>query len=1114
MQQIADWLKKLGMSEYAERFAEERIDLSVLPDLTDQHLEKLGVALGDRLRILRAIRELSATTVAVAQPVPSAAPIVYDSAERRQLTVMFCDLVGSTALSARLDPEDMREIIGAYTAAAPSRSAGGFAAKYMGDGVLAYFGYPQAHEDDAERAVRAGLALIGAVGQLRDPEPLQVRIGIATGSVVVGDLVGSGEAQERGVVGETPNLAARLQALAEPNAIVVGPRTRQLLADLFEYRDLGPVAVKGLAAPVRAYQALRLSAVESRFEALHGARLTPLVGRGEELDLLLRRWQQAKGGDGSVVLVSGEPGIGKSRLAQTLLERLSDEPYTRLRYFCSPHHQDTALYPTITQLERAAEYRHDDTQERRLNKLEAVLAQATNDPGEAVPLIAALLSIPTGDRCPPLDLTPRKRKEKTLKALMAQVEGLAARQPVLMVVEDAHWSDPTSLELFDLTVDRVPSLPVLLLITYRPEFMPPWIGRSHVTSLILNRLPRRQRAEMVASMTAGKTLPKAIADQIVERTDGIPLFIEELTKTVVESGVVTDAGDRYAMTGPAAPLAIPTTLHASLLARLDRLAPTREVAQIGAALGRQFSHELISAVATIPQRQIDDALTQLVNAELIFRRGIPPDAEYTFKHALVQDAAYSTLLRSQRQMIHGRIAATLEDKFLEIGTAQPAMLARHCAEAGLIEKAVGYRLKAGQQAIVAGLAMIEAVAQLNQGLDLLSRLPEGSQRDQYEISLQVALGAAFTATKGFAAFEAERSYERARGLCRQRIDHPEFPAVLCGLSMHYMHRSGTPGNDDVNRELLCVAQQRQDAATSAIAHWRLAVSALHSGNQQLAIAHFEQAIAFYDRAERPRFISFTDIRVSSLNFIALSSLWRGDLDEAVARSHAGLAAAYELGHPYTLSHILHLNCWLHHHLGDPRTVRERAEAALKLTTEHGFSMWEMNAAFWQGWALAAAGDKTGGSAQMRDGVATCRALGVVNQRPFLLGLLAGTRTEANDPHEALSLLTEALALIERTQERWFEAELHRLKAEALLASTQSNAIEAEVSLHRAVAVAQRQDVKFWELRAATSLARLWREQGKRRQARDLLAPVYAWFTKGLDTLDLKEAKALLEQLRA
>ena len=410
--------------------------------------------------------------------------------------------------------------------------------------------------------------------------------------------------------------------------------------------------------------------------------------------------------------------------------------------------------------------------------------------------------------------------------------------------------------------------------------------------------------------------------------------------------------------------------------------------------------------------------------------------------------------------------------------------------------------------------MIEAEAQLNHGLDLLSRLPEGSERDQYEISLQVALGAAFTATKGFAAFEAERSYERARELCRQQIDHPDFPAVLCGLSMHYMHRSGTPGNDDVNRELLCVAEQRQDAATCAIAHWRLAVSALHSRNQQLAIAHFEQAIAFYDQAERPRFISFTDIRVSSLNFIALSSLWRGELDDAVARSHAGLAAAYELGHPYTLSHILHLNCWLHHHLGDPRTVRERAEAALKLTAEHGFSMWEMNAAFWQGWALAAAGDETAGSAQMRDGVATCRTLGVVNQRPFLLGVLAGTRTQTGHPNEALPLLTEALALIERTQERWFEAELHRLKAEALLASTQSNATEAEASLRRAVAVAQRQDVQFWELRAATNLARLWGRQGKRSEARELLAPVYGWFTEGFDTLDLKEAKGLLDELVA
>jgi class 3 adenylate cyclase/predicted ATPase len=1116
MQHIAEWLKTLGMSEYTQRFADNDIDESVLRDLTEQHLEKLGVSLGHRLKMLRAISELATAPIVARQPPAASVSNPSDAAERRQLTVVFCDLVGSTALSGRFDPEDLRSIIAVYHRCCTElvERNGGCVAKYMGDGVLAYFGYPRAHEHDAERAVRAGLALVEGVPKLKTAAgvPLQVRVGIATGLVVVGDLIGAGAAQEQAVVGETPNLAARLQTAAEPSTVVIASSTRRLTGGLFEYRDLGTVALKGFAENMPAFHVLGAGAAESRFEALR-ATSTPLVGRDEEIEILLRRWARAKHGEGCVVLISGEPGIGKSRLAETILERLSNEPHTRLRYFCSPHHQDSALYPSISQLERAAGFQREDTADQRLDKLEAVLSQGTNDLSEAVPLLADLLSIPTCGRYPTFILTPQKRKEKTLGAQLAQVEGLASRRSVLMLWEDVHWSDPTTRESLELLIDRVPTLRVLMIITFRPEFAPPWIGRPHVTMLNLNRLSRRLRAEMIAHVASGKALPKELADQIVDRTDGVPLFIEELTKTVLESGIVTEAGDHYAVRESAAPLAIPTTLHASLLARLDRLAPTRELAQIGAALGRQFSHELISAVATMPQQQIDDALTQLVNAELIFRRGTPPDAEYTFKHALVQDAAYSTLLRSRRQVIHGRIAAILEDKFSEIATAQPALLARHCAEAGLIEKAIGYRLKAGQQAIVAGLAMIEAVAQLNQGLDLLSRLPEGSERDRYEISLQVALGAAFTATKGFAAFEAERSYERARELCRQQIDHPEFPAVLCGLSMHYMHRSGTPGNDDVNRELLCVAQQRQDAATCAIAHWRLAVSALHSGNQQLAIAHFEQAIAFYDRTERPRFISFTDIRVSSLNFIALSSLWRGDLDEAVAGSHAGLAAAYELGHPYTLSHILHLNCWLHHHLGDPRTVRERAEAALKLTAEHGFSMWEMNAAFWQGWALAATGDETAGSAQMRDGVATCRTLGVVNQRPFLLGVLAGTRTQAGHPNEALPLLTEALALIERTQERWFEAELHRLKAEALLASTQSNATEAEASLRRAVAVAQRRHVKFWELRAATNLAGLWGSQGKRSEARELLAPIYGWFTGGLDTPVLKEAKALLDELR-
>src|SRR5215470_10821996 len=690
MQEIADWLDKLGMSQYARRFTENDIDVRALRYLTDQDLKDIGVSLGHRRRMLAAISELAGAAPATPGPTTTtaAAATSQDSAERRQLTVMFCDLVGSTALSARLDPEDLRGIIAAYHRGCTEliERNGGFVAKYMGDGVLAYFGYPQAHEHDAERAVRAGLNLVEAVPKLATNvgSPLQVRIGIATGLVVVGDLIGAGASQEQAVVGETPNLAARLQALAEPGTVVIAASTRRLTSGLFEYRDLGTVSAKGFGDPVQVWQVAGASAVESRFEALRTA-TTPLVGREEEIELLLRRWGQAKAGDGQVVLISGEAGIGKSRIAETIVERLGSEPHTRLRYFCSPHHQDSALYPSIAQLERAAGFRREDTADERLAKLEAVLAQGTNDLNEAVPLLADLLSIPVGDRYPSLQLTPQKRKEKTLHAQLAQIEGLAARQPVLMAFEDVHWSDPTTRESLDLLIERVPALRVLVLITFRPEFTLRWIGRRHVTLLSLSRLPPRQRAEMIAQVTGGKPLPKEIADEIVDRTDGVPLFVEELTKAVIESGILTETSDRYAITGPVAPLAIPTTLHASLLARLDRLAPTREVAQIGAALGRHFSHELISAVAPMPQQQLDDALAHLVSAELIFRRGSPPDAEYTFKHALVQDAAYSTLLRSRRQQLHARIVQVLEQRFPATGETHLELLAHHTTQASLIE---------------------------------------------------------------------------------------------------------------------------------------------------------------------------------------------------------------------------------------------------------------------------------------------------------------------------------------------------------------------------------------------------------------------------------------------
>jgi class 3 adenylate cyclase len=618
------------------------------------------------------------------------------SAERRQLTVMFCDLVNSTVLSARLDPEDMGDVLRVYHDGCAKIVARfeGFVAKYMGDGVLVYFGYPHAHEDDAERAVRAGLALVEAIGATVLPLPgelkLQLRVGIATGLVVVGDLIGSGAAQEEAVVGETPNLAARLQGLAAPNAVVIGADTRRLTGGLFEYRDLGAATLKGFADPVQAWQVVGPSAIESRFEALHAtSTTTPLIGRDEELDLLMRRWQHAKRGDGRVVLLSGEPGIGKSRVTEAIEERLSGEPHIRLRFFCSPHHADTALHPIVSQLEHAAGFERDDNVERRLGKLEAILAPSTKDTKQATALLADLLSI-GGDRYPPPNLNPQRRKEETLEALFAQAAGLTAHRPVLMVFEDVHWIDPISLELLELMVERVSSLRVLLIMTFRPEFQSPWTGDAHVTTLALNRLGRQHGAELVKCLTGNKHLPSAILDQITAHADGVPLFVEELTKAVLESGLLRDAGDQYVLTGPVPPLAIPTTLHASLMARLDRLAPIREVSQIGAAIGREFSYELLAALVPLPESTLQEAVERLVRSELVFCRGRPPNATYTFKHALIRDAAYATLLRSRRQELHARIAQVLEDQFPDTVELHPEILAHHWSQAGLVEKAAFY----------------------------------------------------------------------------------------------------------------------------------------------------------------------------------------------------------------------------------------------------------------------------------------------------------------------------------------------------------------------------------------------------------------------------------------
>jgi class 3 adenylate cyclase len=723
VEQIASWLTRLGLGQYAQHFAENEIDASVLPYLKEQDLKDIGIPLGHRRKILAAIGERGGLKSAIAEPAATE-PKASVAAERRQVTVVFSDLVGSTALSGCMDPEDLREIISAYqrcVAETVSRF-GGFVAKYMGDGVLVYFGYPEAHEDDAERAVWAGLELITTVASLNAPVRLQVRVGIATGVVVVGDLIGSGEAQERGIVGETPNLAARLQAVATPNSVIIADDTRKLLGDLFELQDLGTQDLKGIKGSARAWAVLRPGSVESRFEALHTSALTPLVGREEELELLLRRWSRAKNGEGQVVLLSGEAGIGKSRLTAALLESLAPEPHTRLRFFCSPQHTDVALYPIISQLIRAAALVQNDSPQAKLDKLDALLAQSSTSPEDAA-IIAELLSLPNDGRYPALGPDPQQRRQKTLQALSTQVEALTRSNPLLMIFEDAHWSDPTSLESLDRVTDLIVTRPVLLLVTFRPEFVPPWIGRPHVMAMTLNRLTRRDANTLIDRVVGTKSLEAKIREDIIERTDGIPLFVEELTKAVLD---VEGEGEAHGIVSgvPSTAMAVPATLQASLMARLDRLGSAKVLAQIGAAIGRQFSFALLNAVVGRPQTEVKDALDRLVAVGLLFQQGIPPDASYLFKHALVQDAAYGTLLRKQRRELHAKIVDQMLRLRPETSASQLATLAHHCMQAGDIEKAAEYQVQAGQLA-AARSEMKEALSLLQNAISWLSLAPRG-----------------------------------------------------------------------------------------------------------------------------------------------------------------------------------------------------------------------------------------------------------------------------------------------------------------------------------------------------------------------------------------------------
>ena len=799
-------------------FHENAVTADLLPSLTAQDLKDIGVtAVGHRRRLLEAIAVLRTDGDSNADAAPTlptvGAQLPGPSAERRQLSVMFCDLVGSTELSSRLDPEDLGQVIRAYQDRVRQTMArfGGFIALYMGDGVLIYFGWPEAREAEAEWAVRAALAVAAAVGDTPvEGEILRLRIGVATGLVVVGELIGAGDARQRTVIGETPNRASRLQGLAEPNSVVIDAATRQQVGRLFECRDLGAVQLKGLPEPVQAWGVQSESDVESRFEALRATRLTPLIGRGEELDLLLRRWREVAGGESRVVLISGEPGIGKSRLLAALEERLRDERCMRFRYFCSPYHQESPLHPIIAHLERTAGFKRGDPAADRLGKLQALLATGLMS-DEDTSLLAGLLSIPTDGLLPNLNLSPQRRKERTFEALIGRLGALATERPVLMLVEDMHWADPSSRELFDLAIERLAASPMLLVMTFRPEFHSPWIGRAGVSLLTLSRLDRRGIASMAAQV-ASRAMPVELIERIATQTDGIPLFVEELTRAVVEAGLFASDG--------AAGFAVPDTLQASLLARLDRLPAGKPVAQIGAVIGRSFSYELIVAVAGLPEPALRQGLEQLVGSGLVFERGAPPEASYMFKHSLVRDAAYQSLLRNRRSVLHGRIVEALLHQGPDAAELHADLLGYHCAEAGLIEQAIDHWLRAGELAL-ARSAITEAITQLQKGIRSLDELTNDATRDRKEIDLKLALAGAHVMARGQASPDAGDAFGQAQMLCQQADKLSRFGDASWGLGLFHLNRAELAESVQNAKELLQFAKDEGNVSAEMAAHDRI-----------------------------------------------------------------------------------------------------------------------------------------------------------------------------------------------------------------------------------------------------------------------------------------------------
>lgn len=1104
---LAEWLGRHGLGQYAQTFAENHIEYSVLPDLTEDDLEKLGVSLGHRKILLRAINADRATTTRAAAGT-EASRAQHREAEFRQITVMFCDLVGSTQLSEKLDPEDLQKLIDAYRRECSTaiRRYGGEVARYIGDGVMAFFGWPYAHEDNAPRAVHAALEIVSAVTKISGPVTLACRVGVCSGSVVVGEIANSTASWSMDAVGETPNIAARLQTLADTNTVLISESTRRLLSAGFDLQDLGLQELKGVTQPVRIYRVLAAKTTASRFEAAHSGSLSPLVGRSSELSLLLDRWKKVKEGDGQVILLSGIPGVGKSRLLHELKVQIQEEPHLLLHHQCSPYHSQSAFFPVIEQIEQAAQLTDREEDAGKIEKLQTYLPRSTST--EQLLLIANLLSISIENHSELSRLTPQQIKNRTISTLVDTLLAFSSQRPVLCIFEDAHWMDPSTVELLELIISRISHARMLLIVSCRPEFRPAWLAHGNITMHSLTRLSHAEVKTMIRDVSRGGSIPQQLIDQIIEKADGVPLFIEELTSSTLNAPLRTRAtSEREAQ--PAS-LRVPETLSDALMERLDRAAPSRRVAQIAAVIGREFSNDLLSAASQLDESDMRSALSLLEDADIIQRVGISPFVRFAFKHVLLRDAIYNSLLRSKRQQIHADIAAILARDFPERAENQPEVLAYHYQEGGNHQLAIRCWVESGQRALSRS-ANVEAIANFRKALQLLNVLPETPERIKQEIGIQLALGIPLIAVQGYTAAETREAFSRARTLCLRLGNVPEYFQALFGEWGYYWMGGKNDNALRLAYEFQSRSQALSDPVLLMVAHRVMGSTLLTVGDFQSSANHFEETIKLStSEGKRPLYsLYMVEPRAASLLLLSWDLWFLGYPDQALFRVSEAVALGQDLQHQYTIAFAHYMTSVVHLLRGDAARALESAQKSLEMSQEQRFSLYEILSRISRGRAMGDLGQHGEARAEIARGIDDARRNGVGFMLPMMDSWLAEANVRIGENERALSIVERTLGDIGDVTGRSWEAELYRQRAHILLTLNPSNIGEAESHLKKSIEVARGQNAKSLELRAATSLAELWRTQGRPNEARALLEPVCRWFREGNETTDFRCAQAAL-----